>query len=780
MTTPVDPQNPTNYGPKGVTTSDVDTTIQPRDMSQEPTLNPAPATTPSSPSYVETAPTQPTQTPQTTAAQPQSQPPTPRHLSSRIFDGVLQTLGGGPIFVTKTDPNTGETSRVPVQQSRGQLGKSILAGALAGMFGGMGARDPEGRPDPAKAASEGYQAGAQLHEKVQQKAQQVADEEVSRKQMVMKANLDVAHQTLALNQGKQNMYEKISANNQGGILKDALTYDQSLTDKSQPTAILKSSLSHDEALAALKGHWSDQLAQIDGYRQNSNGDIVPTFTVLNPDVKVKMNEKAAADFARFNPQYRTAWDATDGNIQMSLHQYAVAQNTLNSLDHMDALFAQEAKTLGLKSTDFADAVKSIGPVGMKAVLEAENAIGGGGTPIDALRRLATAQGGAQILAKLGITNDKVTELYNQQVSDAKLAEMGGMGAKAPAAPDKINDTSDLIDQIADPKIQASFKNRLRDKMNNGELDALDEKVRTQLNLDREQAMKQGDPATLAAVADLAIGRGDLTQAKDLFSTSKFSPMAKVNYDLMSAQKATELGLNPVHFTSESMKEKALKDEEFKSTKQNSVGAQLNSFSTFLYHNADAISASNEWKRTNSEFWNTPLNQLEKKFGNDPSYIKFRASLVAPGKEFMNFLNSNRAEHESDIKAVDDILNQNSSPNRIYSALQQLAKTADDRAASLGDQYVGVVGTTYANLLPASAQAALKSIGITSRAAAYSGSLPRNPAFASQPSVQNMKTLTKGNPQDMAIFKQFGAAAGGDFNRAVEMAREHGFIIPVSQ
>ena len=197
--------------------------------------------------------------------------------------------------------------------------------------------------------------------------QQASDEATSRKLMVMKANLDVAHQILALNQGKQNMFEKIAANNQNGILKDALAYDQSLTDKSQPTAILKQGLSHDEALAALKGHWSDQLAQLDGYRQTENGDIVPTFTVLNPDVKVRMNEKSAADLARFNPQYRTAWDATDGNIQMSLHQYAVAQNTINSLDHMDSLFAQEAKVLGLKSTEFADAVRAIGPIGMKAV-----------------------------------------------------------------------------------------------------------------------------------------------------------------------------------------------------------------------------------------------------------------------------------------------------------------------------------------------------------------------------------------------------------------------------
>lgn len=774
MTQPVDKANPTNYMNNMTPADSTETQITPRDTSAQP--NPAAA----SPTPTTPQPTQPAAQPTTPQPTPQAAPPTPRHLAGRIFDGVLNTLGGGPIYVAKTDPTTGETTRVPVQQTRGQLGKSILAGALAGMFGGMGARDPEGRPDPAQAASKGFQAGTEFHQKLQDKAQQASDEEISRKQMVMKTNLDTAHLVLALNSGKQNMYEKAVAANKNGILKDALAYDQSLTDKSQPKAILQTGLSHDQALAALKGHWSDQLAQIDGYTTNENGDVIPTFTVLNPNVKVKMSEDAAKEFARFNPQYQTAWDDTNGNIQMGLHNYADAQNKLNSLEHMDSLFAQEADKLGLKSTDFADAVKSIGPAGMKAVIEAENAIGGGGTPIDALRRLSLAQGGAQVLAKLGVNGDKINELYNQQIREQKLAEMGGMGKNAPAAADKIKDTADLIDQIADPKIQASFKNRLRDQMNNGELDTLDEKVRDQINKDKEQAMKQGDPATLDAVANLAIGQGDLTQAKDLFSTSKFSPMARVNYDLASAKKATELGLNPTHFTAQAMKEKATLDEQYTSQKNGSVGAQLNSFETYLFHNADAVAASNEWKRTNSEFWNTPLNELEKKFGNDPTFIKFKASLIAPGKEFMNFLNSNRAEHEADIKAVETITNVNMPPARIQAALQQLAKTADDRAASLGDSYVGVVGTTYRNLLSPAALATLQGLGIKSRAAAYSGELPRNPEFAANPSVGTMKTLQKGNPSDVAIFKRFGAAAGNDFNRAVALAREHGYIIPTAQ
>jgi hypothetical protein len=416
MAPDIDKNNPTNYMNNMTSADSTETQIQPRDVA--PNATPA-APAPAAPAA--SAPAAPAAQPSTATVEP---PSDPHKVRRDIFGAILRTLSGAPQYVTQTDPETGETTRVPIQQTRGQLGKSILAGALAGMFGGMDARDPEGRHDPAAAASQGFKAGAEFHDKQQAAAQKFSDEQLARKQMTMKSNLDTAHLTLALNQGKQNMYEKIVANNQNGILKDAMAYDQSLTDQTQPKAILRQNLSHDEALAALKGHWSDQLAQIDGYRQTENGDIVPTYTLLNPEVKVKMSDAAAKEFARFNPQFQTAWDNTSGNIQMGLHQYATAQNSLNSLEHMDAIFSQVDAALGLKKPDFANAVRAIGPTGMKAVIEAENAIGGGGTPVDALRRLALSSGGAQILNHLGITGEKVEKLYNDQ----QAAEAHAKGA----------------------------------------------------------------------------------------------------------------------------------------------------------------------------------------------------------------------------------------------------------------------------------------------------------------------------------------------------------------
>ena len=696
-------------------------------------------------------------------------------LHASMFDKVLKAFGGGDQYITRTDPATGETTRTPLPQSRGQLGKNILAAAVTGMIQGAGARDQFGRHDPLAAARIGFQEGPKPLQQKVAAIQQASDEATSRKMMVMKANLDTAHLTLALNQGKQNMYEKIAANNQNGILKDALAYDQSLTDKSQPTAILKQGLSHDEALAALKGHWSDQLAQLDGYRQTENGDIVPTFTVLNPDVKVRMNEKSAADFARFNPQYRTAWDATDGNIQMSLHQYAVAQNTLNSLDHMDALFAQEAKVLGLKSTDFADAVKSIGPVGMKAVLEAENAIGGGGTPVDALRRLSLAQGGSQILAKLGITPEKVSELYNQQISNAKLAEMGGMGDKAPQADDQtqrqltvINSNPDLTD--ADRKtLMADIPTPGKDgqvHMTQGQGTKLMNTAREMVTINKQiverNALANGDPVQMQKTASNII-EGDVNNITKIAS---MRGNARTNTFNALHDEAVARGLDPTDFSEAAM---TAKEEAITSyNAAGKIGQQIASFRTFLGHEAEAADANEAWTRMNSPLLNKPLAWIAKNASNDPNYIRLKTALGAPAKEYMSFLNANRAEHEDDIKIMKDvIMNPEATPLQINSALKELAKTADFRLGSLGKGYISTVGTTFPGLLDPSSAGTLKKFGVDSTAAKVAVSLPKG-------WVDGKAQIMR----DRNVAKMYFQAAGNDPQRAMDLAKKNGWTLNI--
>lgn len=758
----------------------------------ENNATPTAPTTPAAPPTPEPQPTTPApQTPQpTTPAQPMkpaqpntpaqknqpaAQPPTPLHLASRIFDGVLNTLGGAPMYVSKTDPETGETTRVPMQQTRGQLGKSILAGALAGMFGGMGARDPEGRHDPALAAQQGFKAGTEFQEKKQAKAQQISDEEISRKQMVMKANLDTAHQVLALNQGKQNMFEKVSANNQSGILADAKAYDNSLTDATQPKAILKTNLSHDEALAELKGHWSDQLAVVDGYRTDERGDVIPTFTVLNPNIKVKMNEDMANRFGRFNPQFVSAYNATSGNLQMSLHNYADAQNKLNSLEHMDALFSTEAKQLGLKNTDFADAVKSVGPTGMKAVIEAENAIAGGGTPIDALRRLSIAPGGAQILSKLGITSDKVEDLFNEQVRKEALAKEGGMGPKAPMPDSTVDELLKATDEsnIPDETKRAIHAGAKKDKeghynLNMQQGDDLRNRLLTAQNqtnqINERTLLANGDPAQMQKTAQNTL-EGDVN---DITKIASMRGNARTNAVNAIHDQAAALGLDTTNYSEAALESQASMWKDYTGGQKTPTGKQLVSFDGFLGHTGEALAAQDRLANKYMGLYHQPLlNKTMKEIGaqmtDDPDWAAYTTSLEPVKHEIENFLAAGFATKAEDADAMRAILNDTLPINRMNATLKQLAMTADVRLAALGKAYTSNLGRNYPHLLSPEAKQTLDKLKVQSQAAPYAATLPRG---------WNGHQLSK--LTDVNVAKQFLAAAGGNIDAARELMKRNGW------
>ncbi len=143
---------------------------------------------------------------------------------------------------------------------------------------------------------------------------------------------------------------------------------------------------------------------------------------------------------------------------------------------------------------------------------------------------------------------------------------------------------------------------------------------------------------------------------------------------------------------------------------------------------------------------------------------------------MNFLNGNRAEHAEDIRAMESVLDsKTATPQTVYTALQTWAKTADDRAKALGETYRDTVGTTFPALVSKSTVDNLAKLGVKSQASALSGALPRANSWVTNLQPQ---TLNPANAQDKAIANQFIRAAGGDPQKAVEMAKEHGWTLNV--
>jgi hypothetical protein len=234
--------------------------------------------------------------------------------------------------------------------------------------------------------------------------------------------------------------------------------------------------------------------------------------------------------------------------------------------------------------------------------------------------------------------------------------------------------------------------------------------------------------------------------------------------------AADKGLNPAHFSQSMMDTKA--DTVKSYGVAGNIGKSLNSFRTFTQHLDNAADANDAWTRANSPLLDKPISWIAKNATNDQTYQKFRDSLLAPAKEYMSFLNANRAEHEADIRDMQGILDENATPRSIYTALQTFAKTADERLLALGQGYLDTVGTTAPNLISKTSVDNMKRVGVNSKAQVLSGDLPRAQSWVNNLQFQ---TLNPQNPQDKAIAQRF-VQVGGDPTKATQIAREHGYIL----
>ena len=741
---------------------------------------------------------------QPAAAQPQpAQPQTPHEMHQSLYQRALSILAPPTKYVdAQGNP----------QQTRPSLSNSILSGAIAGLLTPTAYRQGTFGPevDTQQTAANAFAAGKQQRQEADKNVQAKVDDLRVRKLQALSDNANTFHLHMGVMQDAANMRDFIQKQNDNDapLVKMAVDNDKNL-DPNDPNAkkavwgrgyTMDELLKHPEWGQALTQHTIAHDGTIDVPDANGNMVPTPTYTIIDPNVKANMTKEAADIASQIYPSWKTAFDASGGSMRAKLGQLSAINNQVSSVQFAEKVF-QDAADSDDKDLQALGIKKDVKNVLMKAVRQGtqgaqqalntivtmENAKTAGGTTADVLSRLIndpeTAPGRQYVLDALGITADKaqayIDAIANKRTAAATLAHEGGMGENAPMAIPQINALVSSYE--TNPELKPEDKDLIKAMIpapgKDGQIHMQQKQGEKVANSIREitnsrisESQAAADPDAIASLVNLTVGAGDLTNGKDLFTGNR-AVKGRIAYDIASAKMASDIGLNPIHYTAAAQKAKQEKFDEYSSTNPGKVGSQLNSFNTFLTHNADAVEASNEWKRTNSEFWNTPLNKLEQKFGNDPSYIKFKASLLAPDKEFMNFLNAGHAETVEDAKAAADITNVNSSPARIFAAMQQLAKTADDRAAALGDSYVGVVGTTFPNLINANSRQVLKTLGVPSRATAFNGDLPRNPAFVAHP---NLSTLQPMPNLDMA--KRFVAAAGNDREHAVAMAREHGWIL----
>ena len=402
---------------------------------------------------------------QPNAAQPA---PDPHEVQGGMFTKILRGLTPPTRYI---DPS-GNVQEMP--QTKTSMGKTIVAAVLSGMFTKNSYHEGAYGPvlDRQATAADAFNAGQGVVAKQNAAAQKLSDDQQAKKLSYAAANLASMQNYAALEhtrfaaekegteaeKAQSEFLQKQADQNNLTLGASADAYDQALTDKDAPKARLAQKATMDELLSGpFKSKMMQQLMVQDGTRSvyseaTGRTHTVPTYSLYNPDVELKLNKDAVDRAAKINPSFQGMYEVTGGNVPLNLARYAQITHQINSVDHAEDTLqslsdSQDAlaKNLGITGNvegRLAAVVKG-NPSAMKSLLEFENATAHGGNSADQLQRLLQSDGGDAIFKALGTNRDKVTdyiEAYNNRlVSARKLAAEGGLGDKSPAPQQMIAD-----------------------------------------------------------------------------------------------------------------------------------------------------------------------------------------------------------------------------------------------------------------------------------------------------------------------------------------------------
>ena len=703
----------------------------------------------------------------TPAQQPQ-QPPKP-HPISRIFDGILKSMTGGPVMYT--DPN-GVRREAP--QSRGAMGKAIVAAALAGLFtptqyreGAFGSKHTDFGATAAGAA----QAGKGVMEAARNKPQQISNEMQAKKLQTMMNTTNLAKDMAASTLQKHAALSAMVASSTP-LLDSINEYEKNRVDN-QPQALIQKDMTHEQALQKLQGHhgdWTAVLQSTNGVLNPETGEVEdhPLYSIVNTGVKVPLSEEAVKLYSTVNPTYKGAWEATNGKVEVPLNMAVAAQNLVNESHVLQTFAGSDEMKQAFPKVKPANIASVLGGPEGKRVAQAldatRDAISAGAPAYQTLNAMQTAPGGRTLMTALGLdpgaVNDYVKTKTNEAIREQALAKEGGVSDKAPVSAAQQKSLQSAINQVEDPTERTTLATMIPPDrpLTMGEFQKVGNELRQTVQRLHEEKLKTGDPAVLQSEADSMLN-GNVSNPKDLATIR--SGGARLLIDSLLQKGAEARGLNPVNHTFATQEAKARAYAEY-SDPQSKIGAQLGSFDTLMRHTAEGLDANENWVRSGSPLINEKLNWLAENATNDQDYQTFRDTIIAPAKEYMNFLNQNRAEHESDIKAMAGILGPDATAKSALTALKVITQTADARAAGLGQKYLNTVKANYEGLISPTALQVMQKFGIKSQAGPLSVQMPRG---------------WQGNaasPLTPAAKQAFWEASGHNAQYATDLARENGW------
>lgn len=720
------------------------------------------------------------------AAAPQNKP----HPLAGALDAVLKQATGGDIYY-----NDAEGNRKLAPQSRGNLGKTLIAATLAGLLAPDSYRQTPYGPvrDSSATAGNAASAASGVIQNRRDQVQKLSDDEQSKKLMTIQNN----SRLIALQSASAQMKHANQEQNAAAVetTLSPFTEYESIRDQNDPKtpkAFISKGLTHDQVLAkGPDGKPAHQLTDAnviqDGWTQKFNPQTKqmepePTYAVLNPDLKdIQLSPQVTDMLNRVNSQWKDIHAVVGGTVRVPVNSYVSAmhdysavmqgQQVLESLN--ETVNGKNAKQLSVDAVAQAARMsRDKGANILPALYQLSHAVAGGNLPEDGqrpdnlLHTLLTSPNSVELLKLIGLTpaeaSEKADKIDAERRRKIALANEGGVGDKSPAPQEQVDATMKAVKNLPPDEQQALLADFNPNGTTVGELKHINDKVEGALQANKQRDIQAGDPVVLQQTANNMI-EGDTSGIKDM-TTTRSNVRAK--FDNILQTEARRRGLDPTRYTVSATQAKSDMLKEFSGT-STKTGANLLSFNTLLGHVAEGIDANDKWARSNSPITNHAISWIAKNATNDPDFKRFQSDIIAPAKEYMNFLNQNRAEHEQDIKSLSGILDENSTPQGALVALKEFMRTADIRAAQYGQKYLQTVGTTYPVVNGSSIAALDRILGPgQSLSAKVSRPIPRG--------WQNGQAAPL---NDRRVLQGIFDAAGRDPQEARRIARENGWIVP---
>jgi hypothetical protein len=636
---------------------------------------------------------------------------------------AAQALSGGPQYTTRYD-NNGNAVRTEKPVPASMLWASIALHALTAGAEGMAAHGP-GRYG--QSAEIGVEAGAKQREQ-QQSAQAQQDAQAKQDQSIkmntIKTNLTMRQ--LAQNVGKQDletnqayvkslepqveMIEKHPELIKGDVPEDKIDLKKFPATSylyiphGEPFPIMDTATGKQKEVNGVPT-WGHNYYIVDAKAKG-------TLTKEIQDQGYKIGKFRNPDGSRVNvPEDSEYPMSTIAQYGKTFAQIQTAEELLDQ--HKNDILGEQA---GPRESLADWAAQE--PRNMQAV-EDFGRFAGAGAP-DQIYGAMMANGAGQsaqlLMQHMGVTNEDVTKAENKRLEEHTAAT-----TKASQAPE-VERQKKLDEVLKDPITAANADSVIaahnkptegivipEDRYNQAiafnaqkaEQAGIEESKKSEARTKAESEV--GDIPTLAK----NIVAGDFSNVGDVTSYRGGQRIALTN---ALHDAAVAAGKNPNDYSAGALKAKTAMYQDYHNNK-NGTGANITAFDAFLGHANDALDANADWKRTKSPLLNQPLNWIATNATNDPNYVKFTTALEPVRKEFMSFLNANRAEHEADIKTMSTVLDDNKTPLQIETALKQLGNSADIRLAAMARTYQRTMGRPFEGLITPQGQAALTKMNI---------------------------------------------------------------------